>query len=76
MSATELIKHVAALPPQERMLFEQLLRAMDDRDGTRILAGPPAATPDFLARAKVVWGETPPGKPLSVIVSEARGGES
>jgi hypothetical protein len=29
MSATELIKQVAALPPQERMLFERLLRAME-----------------------------------------------
>ncbi|MDB6021957.1 MAG: hypothetical protein JWQ04_1814 [Pedosphaera sp.] len=29
--------------------------------------------PDFLARAKAIWGEQPPGKPLSVVVSEARG---
>ena len=36
----------------------------------------PAATPDFLARAKAVWGATPPGKTLSAVVSEARGGES
>ena len=30
MSATELIKQVAALPPQERALFEHLLRAMEN----------------------------------------------
>ena len=30
MSATELIKQVAALPPQERTLFEQLLREMEN----------------------------------------------
>lgn len=32
--------------------------------------------PDFLARAKSIWGEQPSGKPLSAVVSEARGGES
>jgi antitoxin (DNA-binding transcriptional repressor) of toxin-antitoxin stability system len=31
--------------------------------------------PDFLARAKSIWGEKPSGKPLSAIVAEARGGE-
>lgn len=36
----------------------------------------PANQPDFLARAKKVWGEQPPGKPLSELVGEARGGES
>jgi antitoxin (DNA-binding transcriptional repressor) of toxin-antitoxin stability system len=32
------------------------------------------ASPDFLARAKTVWGESPAGKPLSEVVAEARGG--
>ena len=32
--------------------------------------------PDFLARAKSIWGEQPSGKPLSAIVTEARGGEA
>lgn len=36
----------------------------------------PAAQPDFLARARKIWGEQPPGKPLSELVVEARGGES
>jgi hypothetical protein len=29
--------------------------------------------PDFLARAKAIWGETPAGEPLSALVSQARG---
>jgi antitoxin (DNA-binding transcriptional repressor) of toxin-antitoxin stability system len=35
----------------------------------------PAAVsqPDFLNRAKAVWGENPPGKSLSEIVAQARG---
>ncbi len=32
------------------------------------------AQPDFLARAKAIWGEHPAGKPLSTVVAEARGG--
>ena len=28
--------------------------------------------PDFVARAKRIWGEVPPGKPLSELVSESR----
>ena len=31
--------------------------------------------PDFLARAKAIWGENPPGEPLSAIISDSRGGE-
>ncbi len=31
------------------------------------------AQPDFLARAKIIWGEHPAGKPLSAVVAEARG---
>ena len=34
-----------------------------------------AAQPDFLNRAKAVWGENPPGKSLSEIVAEGRGGD-
>ncbi|MDQ6630757.1 MAG: type II toxin-antitoxin system prevent-host-death family antitoxin [Verrucomicrobiota bacterium] len=36
----------------------------------------PASQPDFLGRAKKIWGEQPRGKPLSELVSQARGGES
>jgi hypothetical protein len=28
--------------------------------------------PDFVARAKEIWGENPPGEPLSEIVSDMR----
>ncbi|MGD1084662.1 MAG: hypothetical protein ABSA47_07920 [Verrucomicrobiota bacterium] len=31
--------------------------------------------PDFVTRAKAIWGDNPPGKSLSAIVSDARGGE-
>ena len=31
------------------------------------------AEPDFLARGKRIWGERPPGAPLSEIVSASRG---
>jgi hypothetical protein len=49
-------------------------------DGTRLEitlpeqgATPPgAAEPDFLARAKAIWGEQPAGKPLSALVSDSR----
>ena len=33
----------------------------------------PAQQPDFLARAKVIWGEQPLGKPLSELLDQARG---
>ena len=29
--------------------------------------------PDFLGRAKAIWGDKPAGEPLSVLVSQARG---
>jgi len=38
----------------------------------RLLPAGARKNPDFLARAKRIWGEHPPGKPLSEIVSEAR----
>ena len=28
--------------------------------------------PDFLARAKAVWGDQPPGQPLSALVNDVR----
>jgi antitoxin (DNA-binding transcriptional repressor) of toxin-antitoxin stability system len=33
----------------------------------------PTASPDFLARARGIWGKAPRGKALSALVSEARG---
>ena len=55
MSATELIKQVAALPPEERRRFEQLLRAMEN--GAR---APRTASqsewPDFRERLHRIYG--------------------
>ncbi len=42
----------------------------------RVVPAIPVPQPDFLARAKAVWGEQPPGKSLSEVLAEARGGES
>ena len=33
----------------------------------------PSRSPDFVARARAVWGEAPRGTALSAIVSESRG---
>jgi antitoxin (DNA-binding transcriptional repressor) of toxin-antitoxin stability system len=55
---------------------EEVQVTQQDQVVARVVPPKPAATPDFLARAKAVWGATPPGKTLSAVVSEARGGES
>jgi antitoxin (DNA-binding transcriptional repressor) of toxin-antitoxin stability system len=47
-----------------------------DQVVAKVVPARPTLTPDSLGRAKAIWGEAPPGKPLSAIVSEARGGES
>ena len=54
---------------------EEVQVTQHDQVVARIVPARPVASPDFLARAKAVWGETPSGKALSAIVSEARGGE-
>jgi len=46
MSATELIKQVAALPPQERTLFARLFKAMEN-DGRTAGEVNPSEWPDF-----------------------------
>jgi antitoxin (DNA-binding transcriptional repressor) of toxin-antitoxin stability system len=33
----------------------------------------PSQSPDFVARARAIWGEDPAGSALSAIVSESRG---
>lgn len=35
----------------------------------------PVAHPDFVSRAKTVWGHQPSGKPLSELVAEGRGNQ-
>ena len=56
MSATELIKQVAALPPQERTLFDHLLQAMENGACTAGEASRPE-WPDFGQRLHDIYGE-------------------
>ena len=56
------------LPTQE---FEELALWLERRCLQAALMAP-AAGPDFLTRAKAVWGEMPSGKPLSELVLETR----
>ena len=65
---TEILRWVAA--------GEEVQVTHDDQVVARVVPAQPAATPDFLARARAVWGEAPAGQPLSAVVSAARGGES
>jgi hypothetical protein len=56
MSATELIKQVAALPQRERTLFEQLFHAMTN--GSKV--PPPTSRsnwPDFGERLRGIYGD-------------------
>ena len=54
---------------------EEVEMTQQDRVVARLVPAA-APAPDFLGRAKAVWGETPPGKTLSDIVSEDRGNAS
>ena len=56
MSATELIKQVAALPPQERTLFEQLLRGMENGAEAPDQANG-SQWPDFGQRLHEIYGD-------------------
>jgi hypothetical protein len=72
MSAAELIKQVALLPPQERALFDQLFRAMENGVGTRSEANG-ANWPEFGQRLHDIYG----GKfapDSQAIIDEGRGG--
>ena len=56
MSATELIKQVAALPPKERELFGQLLRNIEN--GARSPAPVTRAQwPEFGERLRRIYGD-------------------
>jgi hypothetical protein len=56
MSATELIKQVAALPERERTLFEKLFHAMNHRSP---VPGPANRSdwPDFSERLRGIYGD-------------------
>ena len=72
MSATELIRQVAALPPQERTLFEQLLREMENGAGTPDPANG-SKWPDFGQRLHNIYGDKVAPDSQNVI-DEGRGG--
>ena len=67
---TEILGWVAAGEEVEVMQQEKVV--------ARVVPAIPATvtTPDFLARSKVIWGDRPPGKSLSAMVIEDRGGQS
>jgi hypothetical protein len=44
----------------------------DDKVVATLLPPVEANDPDFVARAKAIWGESPAGVPFSQVVSEAR----
>ena len=71
MSATELIRQVVALPPQERTLFERLFREMKDGG-----SAPGQATgtnwPDFGERLHAIYDDKMAPDSQSII-SEGRG---
>jgi hypothetical protein len=74
MSATELIKHVAALPAQERTAFEELFHAM--RHGTGGASSLARSNwPDFGERLRSIYGDrvAPDSQP---IIDEGRGDQS
>ena len=52
---------------------EEVQVTEDDKVVARLLPPVVAAGPDFVARAKAIWGESPSGVLLSQAVSEARG---
>jgi len=55
---------------------EEVQVTEQDQVVAKLVPAKPAATPDFLARAKAIWGDSPTGKPLSELVMETRGGGS
>ena len=54
---------------------EEVQVTQQDKVVAKVVPPTAAQQPDFLARAKAIWGEEPAGKPLSAIVAEGRGGE-
>jgi len=70
MSAAELFRQVAALPPKERALFLQLVQGMENG-----APAPPPGTPpwpDFAQRLRSIYGEKLAPDSQSII-DEGRG---
>lgn len=55
---------------------EEVQVTEQDQVIAKVVPARTARAPDFLKRAKAVWGERPSGKSLSALVSEGRGGNS
>ena len=57
MSAAEIIKQIAALPPHERVRFEQLLRSMESSVRSSVRAESKPVWPDFAERLRGIYGD-------------------
>lgn len=57
---------------------EEVEVTQQDQVIARVVPAPagPTSSPDFLARARAIWGEQPAGEPLSEVVARSRGGDS
>jgi hypothetical protein len=64
-SLAEIEEAIERLPPN---LVDELAVWLEHRR----LAQPTIPEPDFLARAKTIWGDSPAGEPLSKLVSDTR----
>ncbi len=73
MSARELIRQVAALPAEERRLFEHLLEAMRSQAATPRTAQA-AGWPDFAKRLDQIYGDRI-APDSQTIIDEGRGGQ-
>ena len=71
MSATELIKQVAALPQRERVVFEQLFQAMKNDHASNVPA-PGSDWPDFGERLHGIYGDKI-APDSQTIIDEGRG---
>jgi hypothetical protein len=65
---SEIEEAIKRLPAPE---LDELAQWLEQQRASKPTAS--ALEPDFLARAKAIWGETPAGEPLSALVSQARG---
>lgn len=76
MSAIEMV--IEKVKQLDELRARQLLTWLQKQERASVPARPAAGTiaqPDFLSRAKAIWGEHPTGKPLGEVVREARGGQ-
>jgi hypothetical protein len=63
VSAQEIIEEIKHLPAAERAQVTKFVVESNHSKAENRIA--PTKQPDFLARAKKIWGDKPAGKPLS-----------